>query len=121
MAQPVVHFEIGVSNRQRGKKFYEELFGWRTQEVDGHNYTLIHPANEKSIGGGLWQPPSAEAYLTIYVQVDDLQQYVDKAAELGAKVVLPPTPIEGIGASAAFRDPDGNLIGLFCPAVQPQK
>ncbi|MFQ5723234.1 MAG: hypothetical protein ACE5G6_01985 [Terriglobia bacterium] len=26
---------------------------------------------------------------------------------------LPPTPIPGVGSMALFKDPEGNVIGLF--------
>ncbi|MEW6050149.1 MAG: VOC family protein [Candidatus Zixiibacteriota bacterium] len=51
--------------------------------------------------------------MTIYVMVDDLQAYLDKAVKLGGSVVVPPTPIPGVGAFAMFKDLDGNCLGLF--------
>ena len=45
-----------------------------------------------------------------YVQVDDLQKYLDKAVKLGGKVCVPPIQISPeIGWMAMFTDPDGNI------------
>ena len=52
-------------------------------------------------------------YLTVYVAVDDLRAMLDRAARLGAKTVVEPTTIPGIGQFAMFSDPDGNVIGLL--------
>ena len=48
----------------------------------------------------------------LYFEVDDLQEYLDKAVSLGAKVVTPVTTIPGMITYAIFADPDGNAAGL---------
>jgi predicted enzyme related to lactoylglutathione lyase len=51
--------------------------------------------------------------VVVYVQVDDLEAYLKKAESLGAKRLVEPTEIPGMGAWAQFTDPDGNAIGLY--------
>jgi predicted enzyme related to lactoylglutathione lyase len=53
-------------------------------------------------------------YTIFYVQVDDVQAYLDKAASLGGKMLVPPVEIP-TGTFAWFADPEGNTIGLFKP------
>jgi len=53
--------------------------------------------------------------VTVYVQVDDLDEYLTKAVSLGGKTLVPPVDI-GTGTFAWFSDPDGNIIGLWKPA-----
>ena len=116
MAKPVVHFEICGKDHKKMKEFYGNLFEWECNDFgDGSvPYALVSAAGEKSIGGGLMATDgNIPTYLTFYVQVDDLQKYLDKAEEMGGKTVHPPTPIPGVGSSAMFTDPDGNLVGLF--------
>ncbi|TCN27053.1 hypothetical protein EV644_1578 [Kribbella orskensis] len=114
MTNPVIHFEIGGSDLERMTSFYSKLFGWRPQPA-GPEYALV-PAGEDSvgIGGGLMQtrdemPP----YVTVYVAVDDLPAVLDRAGELGARTVVEPTTIPGVGQFAMVSDPDGNIIGLM--------
>ena len=114
MTNPVIHFEIGGQDLDRMTSFYGELFGWRLQPA-GPEYSLV-PVGEDGvgIGGGLMQtrgqmPP----YVTVYVAVDDLQAMLDRAGELGAKTVVEPTAIPGVGRFALFGDPDGNVVGLL--------
>lgn len=114
MAQPVVHFEIGANNPEKARDFYVKLFGWETEAPPGMNYNLVKAAGEGSIGGGIGGlPPGGSPYATIYVQVDDLQSYLDRAGSLGGKTLVPPTPIPGVGSFAWFADPEGVAIGLF--------
>jgi predicted enzyme related to lactoylglutathione lyase len=51
----------------------------------------------------------------IYVQVEDLEEYLAKAESLGGKRIHEPQEIPGVGAWANFADPEGNVIGLFKP------
>ena len=58
-------------------------------------------------------PPQVPAYVTFYVDVDDLDKYLRRAQELGGSKVLGPMNVGRIGAFAMFADPDGNLVGPF--------
>jgi len=112
-AHPVVHFEIGGRDSAKTQAFYSKLFDWEitqagpaanistggTGGIDGHITALGHePYN----------------YVTVYVQVEDIQPYLDKAKALGGKTLIPPVPIP-TGKFAWIADPDGNLIGLLQP------
>ena len=71
---------------------------------------------EGGIGSSGEEP--AKPMVTFYVQVADLQAYLDKASGLGATVVMPPMEVEANGAAfsfAALIDPEGNYIGLYRP------
>ena len=114
MAHPVVHFEIAGKDGKKLQEFYGKLFDWQinAEEAMG-GYGLVE-AGEGGIGGGIFQGQEGIApFVTVYVSVDDLQAYLDKAVSLGGKTIVPPTPIPGVGAFAMFHDPEGNLVGLF--------
>ncbi|MCH7878234.1 MAG: hypothetical protein IH914_02845 [candidate division Zixibacteria bacterium] len=49
----------------------------------------------------------------VYVKVDDLKEYLDKAEKLGGKTMIPPTPVPGMGNFAWLNDPEGNIVGLW--------
>jgi len=114
MAHPVVHFEIAGKDGTKLQEFYGKLFDWKISvEAAMGNYGLVE-GSEGGIGGGIFQGQEGIApFVTVYVSVDDLQAYLDKAVRLGGKTVLPPTPIPSVGAFAMFHDPEGNLVGLF--------
>ncbi len=113
MAHPVVHWEIAAKDAGKLREFYAKLFDWRVN-VDQGGYAMVEPGGEGGIGGGIMQAQGdVPSYVTVYVQVDDLQSYLDRAVSLGGTAVVPPTPIPGIGAFAMFLDPEQHLIGLF--------
>jgi uncharacterized protein len=111
MAQPVVHFEIGCRDVAKTEKFFGELFGWRIQSAGPA--ATIDAAGPQGIPGhitALGHEP--HHYTMFYVEVDDVQAYLDKAAALGGKTVVPPVKIP-TGMFAWFSDPEGNTIGLL--------
>jgi predicted enzyme related to lactoylglutathione lyase len=113
MGQPVVHFEIGCRDNAKAANFFTRLFGWQTQAMGPA--TMINTGTDGGIQGhisSLGHEPYH--YTTFYVQVDDVQSYLDKAAALGGKTLVPPVEIPA-GTFAWFADLDGNTIGLWKP------
>jgi predicted enzyme related to lactoylglutathione lyase len=117
MGQPVAFFEVISSDAERAKRFYADLFEWKVDaDPSLGGYALVDTgAGEDAVGGGIG--PSQEPGDTgvkIYVRVDDLQRYLDRAAELGGTPLVPPTDLPGgYGRFAMFADPDGNPVGLW--------
>ena len=118
MGAPIVHFEIGCRNTEKAQKFYNALFGWKT-ELFGPTAMVDTQAGGTGIGGhinSLGHEP--HNYITIYAQVDDLTAYLKKAESLGGKTIITSTEVPGAGHFAWFKDPDGNVVGLWKPLTQ---
>ena len=113
MGQPVVHFEIGCRDSARTQEFYSKLFDWQIQQagpaamiatggtggIDGHITSLGHEPHN---------------FVTVYVQVNDIEAYLAKAQSLGGKKIVGPIEIP-TGSFAWMADPEGTVIGLFKP------
>jgi predicted enzyme related to lactoylglutathione lyase len=111
MPHPVVYFEIGCKDLAKTEKFFGELFGWKTQR-NGITST-IDTGSQQGVPGHMTALGHEPQHYTIfYVEVDDLQAYLDKATALGGKTLVPPVKIPTGGAFAWFSDPEGNMIGL---------
>ncbi|ORW10123.1 VOC family protein [Mycobacterium kyorinense] len=109
MANVVNYFEVGTPDADATRGFYGGLFGWDIG--DSGDYRMID--GDK---GGVWDSSKTGggSWAIFYVQVDDVQATVDKASELGAKVVVPLTdngPLE----FAHLQDPQGNRFGVWRP------
>jgi predicted enzyme related to lactoylglutathione lyase len=121
MAAPVVHFEVMAKDGKRSQEFYGNLFGWKFDIVEG-GYGMINTGVKMGIGGGIGQVTENVApYTVFYVQVEDVQSYLDKAVSLGGKVTMPLTEIPNMVTYAQFADPDGNVIGLLKGPQSPPK
>ena len=113
MGQPVVHFEIGCRDSEKPTEFFSKLFDWQMKPAGPA--TMINTGTSSGIHGhisSLGHEPYN--YTTFYVQVDDVQAYLAKAASLGGKTLVPPVDIP-TGCFAWFADPEGNTIGLWKP------
>lgn len=117
MGQPVAFFEVVSPDHERAQKFYSELFGWQVAADPAMGgYGLVDTgAGEGAIGGGIG--PASEpdgAGVKIYMRVDDLDAYLERAEKLGGRRLVPPTDLPGdFGRFAIFADPDGNQVGLW--------
>ena len=114
MPNPVVHFEIGCRASEKTQKFFTELFQWQMQTVGPA--AMISTGCEDGITGhitSLGHEP--HNYVTVYVQVDDVQAYLNKVESLGGKTLVPPVDVPGQGQFAWFADLDGNTLGLWKP------
>jgi predicted enzyme related to lactoylglutathione lyase len=117
MGQPVAWFEIISPDAERAKKFYSELFGWQVAtDPEMGGYALVDTqAGEGAIAGGIGQAdPGSGPSVKIYMRVDDIDAYLERAQGLGGATVMPPTDLPGdFGKFAIFTDPDGNQVGLW--------
>ena len=110
MPHPVVHFEIGCRDTAKTREFFSGLFGW---QIDSGPMGAVNTGSAEGVQGhitALGHEPFQ--YTTFYVEVEDVQAYLDKATALGGKMVVPPVKIP-TGTFAWFSDPDGNTIGLL--------
>jgi predicted enzyme related to lactoylglutathione lyase len=116
MAPTVAFFEVTSPDHERAQQFYANLFDWTIAAdpaMDG--YGLVQtPDAEGPIGGIGPSTEPGDAGVKIYVRVEDLDAYLDRAEALGGKRLLPPTDLPGdFGRFAIFADPDGNQVGLW--------
>ena len=119
----VVHFEIHADDPGRARQFYGDLFGWEFSEFGGPmDYWIIRTGSEgqPGIDGGMMRrmgaPPAEGQPVNAYVctiDVDHLDQSLDRALALGGTHALSKMPIPGIGWLAYAKDPEGNIFGMM--------
>ncbi len=111
---PIVHFEIGCNDRAKSEQFFQDLFGWHMHPMGPAS--MIDAAGPHGIPGHITALNHEPHHYTIfYVEVEDVQAYLDKATALGGKTLVPPIKIP-TGTFAWLSDIDGNTIGLLKPA-----
>jgi predicted enzyme related to lactoylglutathione lyase len=119
----VIHFEIAADEPERAIRFYESVFGWEIQKWDGPiDYWLIMtgPKDEPGIDGGLGKRNRPEEHTTNTIDVDSLDDYIQKIQESGGSVVSPKHAVPGVGYMAYCADTEGNVFGIMeeNPAAQ---
>lgn len=109
MPNPIVHFDIGGADGAALQQFYGAAFDWEVNADNPMQYGLVE-AQGTGIGGGI--TAAEQPGVTIYIEVDDLQAYLDRVEALGGKTVQEITTIPGMVTMALFADPEGNVVGL---------
>jgi len=117
MANPVVHFEITGKDGDATKKFFADLFGWSIDSNNPMNYGLVDPGvgeQGRGIAGGIaGAMQGQEGYVTVYVDVDDVEAALVKAEGLGATRLFGPEMIMDGLTIGLFADPEGRPIGVL--------
>jgi predicted enzyme related to lactoylglutathione lyase len=111
MPNPVTHWETLGKKGKKLQDYYAGLFGWHIDANNPMDYGMVDTHAGKGANGGVG-PSDQGPLVTVYVEVDDVQTYLDKAVKMGGKVVVPLTTVPGQVTFAHFADPEGNVIGL---------
>ena len=102
-------FEVLGADAGRSQAFYAELFGWT---VPGGAYGQVRPEGGRGIGGGIGAG-GAERWATVYAGVGDVEATLARAEALGGTRVYGPIQAGEQTLTGAFRDPAGNLFGIY--------
>ncbi len=101
--------ELNTRDSQRARAFYEEALGWNGQ-VDDTGY--IYFRNNGRMAAGLMQmdekmegvPP----HWAVYFAVENCEETVAQAKELGAGIIVDPMQVPELGTFALLTDPQGG-------------
>ena len=108
----ICYIEMPTTDIQRSADFYAKTFGWKMRKRGDGATAFDDTIGEVSGSFVLGRPASPTPGLLVYIMVDDAAAMIGTIAENGGEIVQP------IGAdapeiTAQFRDPDGNVLGLY--------
>lgn len=120
----VVHFEVPYAEAKRAKDFYQKVFGWKINDVPMKDveYQMISTgptgedgmAKEKGfINGGLVPRNEMAKGPVIVMSVDDINAKLEEIEENGGTKMVEPMTVGEMGFYAYFKDPEGNVIGVW--------
>lgn len=114
----ICYMEIPATDPVASSRFYKKIFGWEIR-VRGDGATAFDDTTGEVSGAWITgRPPASHPGLVVYIMVDSVEETVKTILENGSEIVQP------IGAdapeiTARFRDPGGNVIGLYQEPAQP--
>ena len=114
----VTHFEIEGPDGKGLQDFYAGLFEWTVDANNPMNYGLVSP-DGNGIGGGIAASQDGRPHVRVYIEVDSIDPFLEKAKSMGGKVVMERTVLPGMVTMAQFEDPAGNVVGLTESEVPP--
>lgn len=116
MGRPVIQFQILSKNPDRTQEFYTTLFDWSVNADNPLGYRMLDTKAGRGINGGIWpSPPEGHSFVQLFIEVEDLSKYVQRATELGAQIVIPPQVLPDGDQMAVLVDPEGIPLALFSP------
>lgn len=108
----ICYIELPATDIARSSKFYQQVFGWNVRKRGDGSIAFDDAVGEVSGTWVLGRAPAEKPGLLFYIMVDSVAATVDSVVAHGGEIVQP------IGAdapeiTARFRDPGGNVIGLY--------
>jgi predicted enzyme related to lactoylglutathione lyase len=108
----ICYIELPATDIPRSSAFYQKVFGWSIRKRGDGSIAFDDTVGQVS---GTWikgRQPHSSIGLLFYIMVDDCAATLESIAANGGEIVQP------IGAdapeiTARFRDPGGNVIGLY--------
>jgi len=109
----VVHVEIPAANLEGAGKFYESLFGWKISHMPEMNYTMWEAGDGSGGGFPEVSADNPAGQVLVYIDSDNIEADLKMVEKLGGKVLHQKTEIPGMGWFGVFKDPTGNVLGLY--------
>jgi uncharacterized protein len=107
----ICYLQIPTDDIARSAEFYKRVFGWNVRKRNDGSTAFDDGMGEVSGEWVLKRKPEP-AGLFVYIMVDSVEGTMKLVVENGGEIVHP------IGAdpgeiTAHFRDPAGNVLGLY--------
>jgi uncharacterized protein len=113
--------QLATKDVDAAMHFYGELFGWTTEPFEDSQADYWNIRNSAGwLNGGVMGLPSDDVppHWQVSFSVDDVQDAVRRAEELGGDTIFPPTGT-AVGDIAVVRDPAGGAFGVFAGYTEP--
>lgn len=107
------------------KEFYANVFGWKLLDIPQMKYVMLQtvPTDEKGmlkepgINGGMYKRTSKDQIPVNYVQVESVDDFIERVLKNGGEVLAPKQYVPTVGDTAWIADPEGNPLGLLRPEI----
>jgi hypothetical protein len=108
----ICYIEIPATDIARSAAFYRQVFGWNIRQRGSGQTAFDDITGQVSGTCVLGRPPAAQPGFLIYIMVDSVEATIAVVIANGGEIVQ---PIGGDAPeiTARFRDPGGNVIGLY--------
>ena len=119
MGRPVMQWQILAKDPEKLGAFYAKMFDWRVDANNALGYRRIDTGAGRGINGGMWpSPPEGHSFVQLFIEVDDVARYVDRAKQLGGTVIIPPQKLPDGDELAIIHDPEHIPLGLYMPPAK---
>jgi predicted enzyme related to lactoylglutathione lyase len=108
----ICYIEMPATDIARSSDFYHRVFGWTIRKRGDGSTAFDDTTGQVSGAWVLGRPPSSAPGLLIYIMVDSVAATIDLVVANGGEIVQP-LGADAPEITARFRDPAGNVLGLY--------
>ncbi len=108
----ICYLELPSRDARESGLFYQSVFGWNIRTRSDGSHAFDDGVGEVS---GTWRTdwkPSTEIGMLVHIMVDDIEATIQKVKDHGG-VIVQPVGMDAPEITARFRDPSGNILGLY--------
>jgi predicted enzyme related to lactoylglutathione lyase len=108
----ICYIEMPATDVARAAEFYQKVFGWGIRRRGDGSVAFDDTTGQVSGTWVLGRSPTTSPGLLVYIMVDSVADTIKSIIAHGGELVQ---PIGGDAPeiTARFRDPGGNVIGLY--------
>ncbi len=111
-ARPVVHLELHTGDQARASAFYAQLLRWRPELIRAPSGSYLALELGGDLDGGIVECSTRRPLWLPYVQVERVDEFTERARQLGAEVLLEPR--EGpAGWRSVVSSPEGGEVAFW--------
>jgi hypothetical protein len=108
----ICYIEMPATDIVRSAEFYRRVFGWNIRKRGDGATAFDDGVGEVSGAWVVGRPPASTPGLMVYIMVDSVAAAVEAVVANGGEIVQP-VGADAPEITARFRDPGGNVIGLY--------
>ncbi|OLB37267.1 MAG: glyoxalase [Acidobacteria bacterium 13_2_20CM_57_17] len=108
----ICYIELPATDIARSAEFYKRVFAWNVRKRGDGSTAFDDTTGEVSGAWVFGRSPAAKPGLLFYIMVDSVAATVDAVVANGGEIVQP-IGMDAPEITARFRDPSGNVIGLY--------
>lgn len=108
----ICYLEIPATDIPRSAAFYETVFGWHIRQRGDGSTAFDDGVGEVSGTWVIGRPPSTQVGVLVYIMVDSVAATMEAVVAQGGEIVQA-IGVDAPEVTARFRDPAGNIFGLY--------
>jgi uncharacterized protein len=108
----ICYVEMPATDIARSAAFYKQVFGWSIRTRGDSSIAFDDGVGQVSGTWVLGRAPSTTPGLLFYIMVDSVAALLEPIRQNGGEIVQP-LGADAPEITARFRDPAGNVIGLY--------
>ena len=116
----LAHFAINADDVARGRKFYQQVFGWKFEAWGPPGFFMINTGESSGpkILASLQQRRNIVEGVRINgfecsISVADIEKAAETVKANGGRIIMPRAVIPTVGELFFFEDTEGNTVGAI--------